>query len=241
MKWTKQEFIKKFKETKTLKEFKNLYNGGYQMLFKKNWNYLLDKYFIDKENSKQFKDVYFIFSNKTKTIYIGITCNLTDRISLHKRQGTLLVKGLFLENDCRVYKLYNHLTNSKAVAKEKHFINFFKEKGWNVLNQKSGGSLGALHTTIWTKEAIQKKALLFSKSIDFYKAYPGAYDAAQRKGFLQEVTSHIVKTNKPRLITINNKNYTVSELITYTGLSRKMINTDLKKNNLQRILLNFKQ
>ena len=48
----------------------------------------------------------------------------------------------------------------------------------------------------WTFETVQKEALLYSKRFDFQKGSNGAYDAAHKNGWLDEVCSHM--QNKPR-------------------------------------------
>lgn len=226
-KWTYQVLEELTKTCKTKKEFSEKYNGAYQMALKKGWWDNLTSH-MKPLNSKLHRDLYFIFNFTSKIIYIGIGCNAHKRYKQHHKKGTDKVKKL-LKCKHKFTIIQSHITTEKAIELEKFFIKYFREKSWHVLNKHVGGSIGNPFEVMWTKEKVHEKAKLFTKCLDFYSAFPGAYDAAQRKGWLPEVTSHIKKTNLAKKYKVNNKELTISEIASKYGFERKTIRSRVAK------------
>ena len=80
---------------------------------------------------------------------------------------------------------------NKAADTEKKQINFFKKKGFDILNKNPGGSLGSI-TGIWTKEAIFKSAKRYKYLKDWRKKDGSAYVTAKKKGYLKEIRKFLI-------------------------------------------------
>jgi predicted GIY-YIG superfamily endonuclease len=219
--WTFEKLKETASKFKTKLEFRQAYDGGYQMAIRKKW---LDKIcsHMTPLNSKLHRDVYIIFSKVEKCAYVGLSTDVKKRIALHLSKPSKKVEQL-LNNPYKIVILKRHLITLEAVKWEEIYYSELIKRGYQLANTAKTGSIGNLQTIKWTKENVQKVALQFQKSIDFYQAYPGAYDAAQRKGWLDEVTSHINKNNRSKKYEINNKFHTVTEICKLANLPRTTI------------------
>jgi hypothetical protein len=66
----------------------------------------------------------------------------------------------------------------------------YKLEGWNILNRYKTGSLGACRR-FWTKDMVEKIASKYKTRSDFKKNDKNAYQAAQKYGWLKDVTKHM--------------------------------------------------
>lgn len=239
IKWTYSELKKLALQYKSKKEFRSNHDGAYQMAYKKGYINDICSHMVIL-NSKNTKDVYILYSVINNIIYVGITCNFIDRLTKHKNNPTAKVKIIVNSNDFKYEVLKKNIEINRAVKLENAYLKYFIKKGYLVANINATGSIGNPHTIKWTKESVHKVAIQFNKCIDFYKKYPGAYDAAQRNGWLNEVTSHIIKYNKPKLYMINNEELTITEICNKYSISRSTISKRIAKGSLNNDIVKIK-
>ena len=65
------------------------------------------------------------------------------------------------------------------------------------LNKIKTGGIGGGYI-IWTHERVEEVALKYNKRTDFKKNNAGAYDAAWRNNWLDDVCSHMINGNQPK-------------------------------------------
>lgn len=197
--WQNKENV--FAESKkydTIKEFERANQTAVVSARKNGWikemTWLVDgrlKMLSDKNDS-----VYKYYWEETNSIYIGRT--------LMRRQKIRDKEHIFKEKDIvHIYSKENsfavppmeiieeNLTVKEGLEREDYWVNYYKEKGYNVLNTgKTGigsGSLGAISYGKWPKERVIEESKKYTTRKEFVRGCRGAYNVAYRNGWLKEM------------------------------------------------------
>lgn len=189
--WTKKLVLSTAKKFKTIKEWQAKYDGAYQKAAKLK---ILDQAtsHMNRLGDKYNRCIYTIKIKNKKIIYVGLTSDYESRIKEHlKSKRFINLKRKFGKNCIISRKITDYMPIDKAANTEKKQINFFKKKGFNILNKNPGGSLGSI-TGIWTKEAIFKSAKKYKFLKDWRKHESTAYSTAKRKGYLKEIRKFLI-------------------------------------------------
>jgi hypothetical protein len=139
-----------------------------------------------------------LFSNTD--IYIDISVDPEKRTKDHKYDShNKQVKELFeLGIVPEIIPLYDNLSCDEAVYYEKYCISKYRnDESFNCLNISDGGELGGGFRK-WTKEICQEEALKYNNRSDFYKNSNGAYGAAHKQGWLEDICGHMEYLQKPK-------------------------------------------
>ena len=138
--------------------------------------------------SRYYRCLYSIEIKGKNKIYIGLTFNYRQRIKAHleTKRFKKYKKSLV------VNKLTKYIHKDKAAKLENIYINKMKKKGYIILNSKIGGGLGG-STLLWNKKNILKSAKKFKRVKDWRKFESGAYQAARKKGLMEEASKHMIK------------------------------------------------
>jgi predicted GIY-YIG superfamily endonuclease len=182
-----QESIEKAKQYKTRTEFKLACGAMHNVLYRNN---LLEEACSHMETLGHKYKRYVYEIRLENTIYIGLTFNPKKREHDHISYGIKAVKELFQKGAVLVI-VSDLLEPKKAGEIERKLIQDYKEKGFNVINSKRGGSLGACKLK-WTKEEVTKEALKYKTKSDFIKGAPTAYGKALKEKYLKEICSHMI-------------------------------------------------
>lgn len=192
-KHTKESAIEKAKKYKNKTEFRNKDYGTYKFLYK---NGLLDSACLHMEKlGSYYKRLVYKIEFSDGSIYIGLTFNLNKRINDHKTCGRF--KRLFLVNSYTVTNITGLVPIEEARVKEAMLIEFYKNKGINVLNKAKPGGIGGIKRK-WTYELVKSLASNEKHRSVFNKKYPSAYMAAIRNGYWKEISSHMEMRSTPR-------------------------------------------
>jgi len=202
-------------------EFKKKYNRAYAVSCKNKWLDDICSHMVVR-NGLYKKDIYAIISEEYSWIYIGISHDPKERYKGHLRKCTKNVKYL-LSLPHKVIILEKGLLNQDASDKEKYYVNFYRSQGWIIANISKPGVIGNPYPKLWTKEKIIEIASQFSRRIDFYRAYPGAYDAALRKGWIEDCVGHLINHSKEIETEINGVKFTLTDLANHFNISRKTL------------------
>jgi predicted GIY-YIG superfamily endonuclease len=128
-----------------------------------------------------FPDGYF---------YIGLTGNFKDREASHRRKGTVFKYIQATGMDFKFEILHSYMEAGKSAEIEKALIREGETKGYKMLNKAKGGTLGG-GTLVWTKERCHKTTLKYKSRGVFRKAVSGAYAAAHKNGWLDDICGHM--------------------------------------------------
>ena len=149
---------------------------------------------LDIINDK-IDSVYKYYWEETNAIYIGRTYQQKERDSKHRTSEKDTVFKYAKKNGLAVPPMEiieENITVKEALEKEDYWVNYYKEKGYNVLNKaKTGigsGSTGAFAKGKWTKKKVFEVAKTCKTRTEFCKKYKGAYVKAWSNGWLSEMT-----------------------------------------------------
>ncbi len=151
-----------------------------------------------KTTSQKRKIYAFEFSDNY--VYVGLSYNVNVRKSQHITSDSSPVKKHIISNPEINYEfkiLSNFIDVDKIIDLEKLFIKKYKDKGFKLLNSTCGGELGGSRL-YWTKKRCQAEALKFNSKIEFRNKNLTAYSSAYRRGWIDEICSHMVEIRKPR-------------------------------------------
>ena len=195
--WSKENVFAEAKKYHTRSDFQRCNKGAYKAARKNGWLDEMD--WLENGNIKKFVDnidcVYKYYFNETKSIYIGRTIhkkkrdiehlfNDKDAVFIHARENGLAVPPMEIIED--------NLTVVQGQEREGYWVNYYKEKGYNILNRiktgKGCGSLGSIGRGKWTKENVFEEARKYETKSEFEKGCGSAYEIARRNGWLSEMT-----------------------------------------------------
>jgi predicted GIY-YIG superfamily endonuclease len=202
--WTKEKCHEMALKCEYRSEFFKRFRTAYSAAFKKNW---LDEICSHmKIIGNRYKRCIYAYEFSDNHVYVGLTYNLDKRNinrKLNKRdQVTKYIKKTGLIPTIK--KLSKYLPISEASKLEKYYVEKYKDNKWIILNKIKAGGVGGKNV-IWTYERTKEVALNYIKKIDFRKDKGGAYAAAWRNGWLDEICVHMINGNRP-------KNYWTKEL-----------------------------
>ena len=208
-KWYKENVFKEARKYQTRSEFQKGCPGAYRVARKNGW---LDEmtWFIEGKlkafTIKKNDSVYKYYWEETNTIYIGRTLmkrqkvrenehstSEEDAVFRHAKANGLAVPPMEI--------IEENITVKEGLEREDYWVNYYKERGYNVLNTgKTGigsGSTGAIACGKWTKEKVFEKAREYKTRWEFKKGCVSAYNVAWKNGWLDEMT-WLVSPQKPK-------------------------------------------
>lgn len=197
--WTKERVFEEARNYQTRTEFSKGCGSAYNVARKNKW---LDEmtWFIEGKlkafTIKKNDSVYKYCWEETNTIYIGRTLmrRQKERDEEHtSKEDTVFkyakVNGLAVPP---MEIIEENITVMDALEKEDYWVNYYKERGYNVLNKaKTGigsGSTGRIGCGKWTKEKVFEEARKYKTRKEFKKGCQMAYIVARRNGWLNEMT-----------------------------------------------------
>ncbi len=191
----KERCAEEAKKYNTRKEFKNGCQKAYKTACTNGWMDDICKHM--KRVGNGYNRYVYAIEFSDKSVYVGITCNFEGRMWNHfnsKNRGNKSVrKKAKLGLDYNI--LSSELMNiNLAVEEEGLWIQYYKERKWNVLNKAKAGGLGGVPRK-WNRKTCAQAAKKCKRRKEFQKTYPGAYGAAAKRGWLDEICSHMPKTH----------------------------------------------
>lgn len=196
--WTYEKCYEVAKQYKTKREFEKGRSGAYVAARKRGW--LKDYTWMVSNRVDviigKLDNVYSYYFEEYNAIYIGRTIRPRRRDCEHIfNTKNDAVARFALEHKCPVPPmliLEEKLSLEKGQEREDYWVNYYKERGYFVLNSaKTGigiGSLGTLGGTKWTKEKCFKEAQKYKYRKEFQRGSVGAYTRALRMGWLEDYT-----------------------------------------------------
>lgn len=133
------------------------------------------------------KRLVYAFEFPDNSVYVGLTYNMDRREKQHEDRGSVS-EHFAKTKEKPTLKIIStdYIDASDAQKMEDCTIELYKTNGWKILNKAKAGSLGACRV-VWSKDSVRN----LTKTLSTYKefqSYKGAYDAAQRNGWLKDET-----------------------------------------------------
>jgi hypothetical protein len=146
-----------------------------------------------------YKRMVYAYEFSDNSVYIGLTLNKGKRDQAHldvNKISSPVAKHMIDTNLIPEYKVISDYVDAQdAQDLENCTIEKYKQEGWVILNSYKGGSLGACHR-FWTKDMAQEEALKYNTKIEFKNGSKNAYQAAQKYGWLNDITKHMTPVDR---------------------------------------------
>jgi predicted GIY-YIG superfamily endonuclease len=141
----------------------------------------------------KYKRIVYVYEFPDNTAYVGLTFNKEKRERQHQEQGPVYeyskLTGLIPEIK---FVSGTYVDVKDAQNLENCTVEFYRGRGWKILNTAKTGGLGACQR-IWTFESTKQEASKYNNRNQFKKNSNGAYSAAARNGWIDEICSHMKK------------------------------------------------
>ncbi len=188
--WTKEKCHEEALKYHTKKEFSINSPKARKYAYKNGW---LDEICLHmiKLGNRMFRCVY-AYEFPDNHVYVGLTYNIhvrnlnrindpNDQVTKHinKTQQTPIIK-----------QITDYISVNEASKLENIYIENYKNDGWIILNKAKGGGIGGGHI-IWDKNVCKIEALKYKTRSEFENNSLGAYSAARKNLWLDEICSHM--------------------------------------------------
>jgi predicted GIY-YIG superfamily endonuclease len=172
---------------KTKREFRFKSSGAYSSCIKNKWIDELCQH-MNRIGHRYLKCVY-VYEFSDNHAYVGITYNIEKRIYDRNKCKTDSVTEHINKtgNYPKLKQITDYIDVNDAVCLEDFYVKKYLNEGWIILNKSKTGSIGSVN--IWTKEKCIEIAKECKTRTEFCKNTKGAYDAARRYGWREEIYS----------------------------------------------------
>lgn len=188
--WTKERCEKEARKYKSKTEYKNNASGSYEASRINGW---LDDYFwLENKNiTKDKVDFIYGYFFQDNTVYIGRTLNPRNRDKDHRKaEKNDSVYRYAKEHDVEIPQITiieEDITIEEGKKHEQSWIEYYKEKGYNVLNKVKGGGIGNLSFTKHKKDEIIAEGRKYHTRTEFKEKSPSYYYQAYKQGLLDNI------------------------------------------------------
>jgi len=188
--WTKDMVLAEARKYRTRKEWRSIsprsYNAG-----KKNGWYGEATVHMSRLGSRHWRRIYQITVRGTKLAYVGLSYNIEDRFRQHlKTKRFLQIAKTHGTKSIEVRALTDYLPVEDAARMEKQLIEEYGKQGYQLLNRAVGGGTGG-NDIRWTRRQVRAEAIKYQTKQDWRDKSRQSYEAAYKKGWLDEMTSHM--------------------------------------------------
>lgn len=190
--WNKTRIKEVAKKCRTRKEFYTKYRTAYQKAIVRGW--LEDFCSHMKTPTSDKKRAIYAFEFPDRSVYVGLTSNYDNRYNHHMSKNLLLIKKTDeLGHEFIMFNVFHtpHLAR-KAEAQK---IEYYRRRGWKILNRAKAGALGS--KTYWTISRLYKEAAKYDSKSKFLEKSSGAYSAAQKQGVINKICKHMTGLRRP--------------------------------------------
>lgn len=171
---------------------------GYNVAREKKWLDEICQHMIRKGN--WYDKCIYACEFSDNFVYVGLTYNFEERNNAHINVGgkklSSVAKYIIKTNLIpKIVKLTDYIPVNNAINLEEKYLNKYREDGWQILNMIKTGGIGG-KSTIWNLENCEKEALKYNTRNEFRIKSAGAYDAAHKNGWLNNITKHMLVYRK---------------------------------------------
>lgn len=198
--WTKERCAEEAQKYKTKKEFEINSQYAYLKSNKYKW--------IDEicSHMEHFGNIYhrlvYSYEFSDNFVYIGLTSNMKRRHNEHmngERNESPVYKHINISGIKPIKKILSdgYIFSKDAQKLEKEMVEYYKNKGWYIINIANTGSLGG-SGFYWTKERCRNAALMCKSRSEFRDKVNGAYESSKKNKWLDEVCKHMIQKRQPK-------------------------------------------
>ena len=131
-------------------------------------------------------------------VYVGLTSDFDKRKNDHLTQDKSSVYKHIKKTNLipTIKQLTDYIDVEKAKELEKEGVEKYVSEGYNILNRRKTGGVGAI--LIWTKERCKEESLKYQTRNEFKKKSRGAYGSAMKNMWIDEICEHMIQVYKPK-------------------------------------------
>tara|TARA_Y100001937_G_scaffold128590_1_gene206056 strand:- start:11 stop:763 length:753 start_codon:yes stop_codon:yes gene_type:complete len=198
--WTKEKCHEIALKYKHKSDFQKEDGSCYVIAFNNKWIQDICEHMTPKASLKQ-RYIYVFEFIESKSVYIGLTWNLKQRYDRHlnprKNEIATIHNQISIDNEF-LFKELEFCDMDIAGNRESFWIDYYKKRGWNILNKNKAGSLGGSKLK-WSKKSCQEISKLYESKSDFKKNNINAYNAAVRHKWISEICNHMKRPKSHNL------------------------------------------
>lgn len=175
------------------REFSKKNHYVYKMSCRNGWIDDICQHMKIRGNTTKRMIYSYLFPDNS--IYVGLTYNIDIRNSQHMSDLRPTTVGKYRIKTGLIPILIKHtdyIPTEEAKLKEGEILNLYKLEGYNILNVSKTGALGG-GTIKCNKDDCIKAVSLCKTSKEFRDNHKKEYWAAQRHGWLAEITSNLIR------------------------------------------------
>ena len=137
--------------------------------------------------------VNYVYEFSDGYCYVGLTCVPANRKATHFCRGPVFKHS----QETGLIPLYKDLETGlafqQAVDGEAKWQDAYKGQGWTALHTAKAGSLGGIHASKWSKEAICADALKYKTKQEWIDKNQTTYRRAKKMGWFDDASAHMPK------------------------------------------------
>lgn len=196
--WTKEKCKEDALKYATKNEWQKS-SYGYRAAHDNNWVEECSKHMI--RLGSKFKRLIYCFEFSDKSVYVGLTYNSYQRMSVHlSNQKSQVYKHIKKTGIIPEFKeLTEYMDYNLAALKEGEFLEQYRKNNWFILNIKKSGGLGG-DTKIWTKEKCLIEALKYENKRAWFEAPNASYQVALKNEWFEECCRHMKRPPSSKII-----------------------------------------
>ena len=200
-KWNKETCEQEARKYEYIFDFRTKSGGACNVAIRNGWlkgyTWLKKKPPKPNDYNRSAKYIYSYEFVEQKAVYVGLTNSMIKRDWQHRNSQDSSVNRFSVICNCDIpspIKLEESVPIQESGKREKHWVNYYKKRGWTILNRAKTGeresSIGIYYPIKWNKKKIREKAKECNYNLSlFTEKYNGAYEAilSRYKGLLNEL------------------------------------------------------
>jgi predicted GIY-YIG superfamily endonuclease len=191
--WTKERCAEVARQYSVRTEFQVNEKGCYVYAFRRGWIEEICSH-MERQGSRIERYIYIIISREARRAYVGLTFNKEARLNQHKLRGRPAVQSLLSGRHKVVWSRL--MGRDDAAILEDDLIRRLRERGFEVVNARRGGTLGG-DTLVWTFETCCAEGQKYPSRSAFIRGSKGAYEIARKNGWLEAACANMTDLKKP--------------------------------------------
>lgn len=196
----------------SISELQKKYSNAYLSIKKNNW---FELYNHMQERGSYIKRVIYVYIfEETKHVYVGLTCNLSNRDNAHRLSGSVfnysILSGKEIPNP--IIEV-DFIESKEAKLKEGEVLEKYLTNGYFPINKAKTGGLGS-NIIIWTYDKCKEEALKYDSLTKYQRGSSGSYKSCVKNGWLTDICSHMKKRKLPNGY-FSNKENCINEIKKY--------------------------
>ena len=134
--------------------------------------------------------IVYVYEFTDGYCYVGLTFVPENRKIMHMQRGPVF-EHLMVCPTVDYNVLESGMTFTEVGPAEDKWQKAYAEKGWKALHTAKAGSLGGIHGSKWTEDAVKAEARKYQTRQEWIKRSRTSYNAAKAGGWFDAASAHM--------------------------------------------------